>query len=67
MRDSWQAEWKLQHGKVRESLLGEGVEFPLLDSFQNKSYGRSDRCTGDSAARQRDELVMFSGPFQFYF
>lgn len=40
-----------KHGKVLESLLGEGVEFPLLGSFQNNSYGRSDRYTGDCASR----------------
>jgi len=36
-----------KHGKALERLLGKRVQFPLLDSFQNKSYGRNDRCTGD--------------------
>lgn len=29
------------------------MDFPLLDSFQNNLYGRSDRCTGDCFKAER--------------
>ena len=40
-----------KHAKVLESLLGEGMEFPLPDSFQNKSYGKNDRYIQVTASR----------------